>query len=118
MVATPVPSHYELSKQALLNNKHVLIEKPMTQTVKEADELIALSKKNNKVLMVDFTFLYTGSVQKIKELIDKGDIGKLNYFDSVRINLGLFQHNVNVLWDRPARSFHIDVPGGGEALQR
>jgi len=99
VIATPVFKHYELAKKALQNGKHVLIEKPMTSTTKEASELIELSLKKNLVLMVDHTFLYTGAVQKMKSLIDNGEIGNIKYFDSTRINLGLFQHDVNVLWD-------------------
>lgn len=99
VIATPVFSHFELSKKALLNKKHVLIEKPMTASSAEAQQLIELAQKNNLVLMVDHTFLYTGAVQKMKHLLDSGNLGKLNYFDSTRINLGLFQHDVNVLWD-------------------
>ena len=99
VIATPVFSHFELAKKALENNKHVLIEKPMTASSIDAQQLIDLSFKKNKVLMVDHTFLYTGAVQKMKELVDTGDIGKVNYFDSTRINLGLFQQDINVLWD-------------------
>jgi predicted dehydrogenase len=99
IIATPVFSHFELAKKALENNKHVLIEKPMTASSADAQYLIDLAIKKNKILMVDHTFLYTGAVQKIKQLVDSGDIGKVNYFDSTRINLGLFQSDVNVLWD-------------------
>ncbi len=99
IIATPVFSHFELAKKALDNNKHVLIEKPMTASSAEAQCLIELSIKKNKVLMVDHTFLYTGAVQKIMQLVNNGDIGKINYFDSTRINLGLFQQDVNVMWD-------------------
>lgn len=99
LIATPVFGHYELAKKALLSGKHVVIEKPMTATVAEANELIDLAQKNNKVLMVDHTFLYTGAVQKIKLLISINELGKLNYYDSTRINLGLFQPDVNVVWD-------------------
>jgi predicted dehydrogenase len=99
VIATPVFSHFELSKKALENNKHVLIEKPMTASSADAQQLIDLSIKKNKVLMVDHTFLYTGAVQKMKQLVETGDIGKVNYFDSTRINLGLFQQDINVLWD-------------------
>jgi predicted dehydrogenase len=77
----------------------VLLEKPMTATVAESEELIELAKKSKKILMVDHTFLYTGAVQKMKAMIEAGDIGKVKYFDSTRINLGLFQPDVNVLWD-------------------
>jgi len=99
IIATPVFSHFELAKRALENNKHVLIEKPMTASSTDAKNLIDLAIKKNKVLMVDHTFLYTGAVQKMKQLVDSGDIGRVNYFDSTRINLGLFQSDVNVLWD-------------------
>jgi predicted dehydrogenase len=99
VIATAVSSHYSLAKQALLNGKHVLIEKPMTSSSKEAEELINLATQKNLVLMVDHTFLYTGAVQKIKELLVNDSIGKPRYFDSSRINLGLFQPDINVLWD-------------------
>lgn len=99
VIATPVFTHFDLAKTALNNGKHVLLEKPMTSSVKEAEELIGLAEKKGLTLMVDHTFLYTGAVQKIKQIIQDGTIGTLRYFDSVRINLGLFQPDVNVLWD-------------------
>lgn len=99
VLATPVFSHYPLAKQALLAGKHVLVEKPFTSSVAHAEELIELAAQRNLVIMVDHTFLYTGSVQKIKALCEAGEIGKLQYFDSTRINLGLFQSDVNVIWD-------------------
>lgn len=99
VIATPVFTHYELAKKALNLSKHVLVEKPMTASSVHAQELIDIAIKKNKVLMVDHTFLYTGAVQKMKQLVDSGDIGNVNYFDSTRINLGLFQPDVNVLWD-------------------
>ncbi len=99
VIATPVFTHFELAKRALEHDKHVLVEKPITSSSAEAQLLIDLAEKKNKVLMVDHTFLYTGAVQKMKQLVDSGDIGKVNYFDSTRINLGLFQQDVNVLWD-------------------
>lgn len=99
VVATPVFTHYTLAKKALENGKHVLIEKPMTSTVAEAEELIELAEKKGLTLMADHTFLYTGAVQKMKELIENGTVGTPRYFDSSRINLGLFQPDVNVLWD-------------------
>ena len=99
VIATPVFAHYTLAKKALENGKHVLIEKPMTATVKEAEELINLATQKNLVLMVDHTFLYTGAIKKMKQLIDEKSIGDIQYFDSSRINLGLFQPDVNVLWD-------------------
>jgi len=99
VIATPVFTHFELAKKALEQGKHVLIEKPMTSTGQEAIELIELADKKGLTLMVDHTFLYTGAVQKLKELISGGSIGKIKYFDSTRINLGLFQPDINVLWD-------------------
>ncbi|GAA4469608.1 Gfo/Idh/MocA family oxidoreductase [Nibrella saemangeumensis] len=99
ILATPVFSHYPLAKQALLAGKHVLVEKPFTASVAHAEELIELAEQRGLVIMVDHTFLYTGSVQKIKALCEAGEIGKLQYFDSTRINLGLFQSDVNVIWD-------------------
>jgi predicted dehydrogenase len=99
VIATPVFSHFYLAKAALLAGKHVLLEKPMTSSVDESKELIDIAKRKNLVLMVDHTFLYTGAVQKMKELIEQKQLGRLKYFDSTRINLGLFQPDVNVLWD-------------------
>ncbi|MEN9347532.1 MAG: hypothetical protein RLZZ77_1043 [Bacteroidota bacterium] len=99
VIATPVFTHFELAKKALQAGKHVLIEKPMTDTVAHALELIDLAEQKGKLLMVDHTFLYTGAVQKMKSLVDSGALGKLKYFDSTRINLGLIQQDVNVLWD-------------------
>ncbi|HMC85972.1 MAG TPA: Gfo/Idh/MocA family oxidoreductase [Chitinophagaceae bacterium] len=99
VIATPVFTHFGLAKRALLNGKHVLIEKPMTSSVAEADELINLAAQKGLTLMADHTFLYTGAVQKMKELIEKDMIGIPHYFDSARINLGLFQPDINVLWD-------------------
>jgi predicted dehydrogenase len=99
IIATPVFTHYALAKKALENNKHVLLEKPMTDTVAHAEELIEIANKKNKVLMVDHTFLYNGAVKKIKELVDNDSVGRIKYFDSTRINLGLIQQDVNVLWD-------------------
>ena len=98
-IATPVFTHYQLAKEALENGKHVLLEKPMTSTSGEAEELIELAERKGLSLMVDHTFLYTGAVQKIKQLIEADTIGKIKYLDSTRINLGLFQPDVNVLWD-------------------
>ncbi len=98
-VVTPVATHYLLAKKALENGKHVLVEKPMTSSVREAEELINISERKNLVLMVDHTFIFTGAVRKIKELVEQGEIGEIYYFDSVRVNLGLFQHDVNVIWD-------------------
>lgn len=99
VIATPVFAHFPLAKKALENGKHVLLEKPMTSTVKEAEELMGIAKQKGLLIMVDHTFLYTGAVRKIKTLVDDGTIGEMQYFDSSRINLGLFQPDVNVLWD-------------------
>lgn len=99
IIATPVFTHFDLAKKALLKGKNVLIEKPMTSTSSEAFQLQELAQKMNRLLMVDHTFLYTGAVQKMKELINSGNIGNIHYFDSTRINLGLFQPDINVLWD-------------------
>jgi len=99
VIATPVFTHFSLAKKALENGKHVLLEKPMTATVKEAEELMTLAKQKNLLLMVDHTFLYTGAIKKMKQLIDEKTMGDIHYFDSSRINLGLFQPDVNVLWD-------------------
>ncbi len=99
VIATPVFTHYEMAKKALNNDKHVLLEKPMVSKTDQAMELIELADRKNKLLMVDHTFLYTGAVRKMKSLIDSGDIGNIKYFDSTRINLGLFQPDINVLWD-------------------
>lgn len=98
-VATPVSTHFELGKQILEAGKHLFIEKPFTATSDEAKKLIDLAARKNLQIMVDHTFIYTGAVRRIKQLIDAGELGELYYFDSVRVNLGLFQHDVNVIWD-------------------
>jgi len=98
-VITPVWTHFDLARTALLNGKHVFVEKPFTATSAQAEELIELGEKNNLQIMVDHTFLFTGAVKKIKQLVDDNTLGKLYYYDSTRVNLGLFQHDVNVLWD-------------------
>jgi predicted dehydrogenase len=98
-IATPVFTHHDLAKKALEEGKSVFLEKPFTYTVAEAEDLVELAAKKNLKLMVDHTFLYTGAVRKIRQLIDDGVLGNLYYFDSVRVNLGLFQHDVNVVWD-------------------
>lgn len=98
-VVTPVWTHFSLAKTALCNGKHVFVEKPFTSTAAQAEELIQLADRNNLQIMVDHTFLFTGAVKKIRQLIDDNTLGKLYYYDSTRVNLGLFQHDVNVLWD-------------------
>lgn len=99
VIATPVSTHFDLAKNALQSGKHVLIEKPMTTSVDESRELIELANELGLTLMVDHTFLYTGAVSKMKDLVSMGELGVMKYLDSTRINLGLFQHDVNVLWD-------------------
>ena len=98
-VVTPVWTHFELAKSALQNGKHVFVEKPFTSTSQQAEELIELADRNRLKIMVDHTFLFSGAVRKIRELVDNGTLGNLYYFDSTRVNLGLFQHDVNVIWD-------------------
>jgi predicted dehydrogenase len=107
VIATPISTHFELAKEALLQSKHVLIEKPMTMTVQQAKELIRLAEQKKKVLMVDHTFIYTGAVREIKRIIDSGELGEFYFYDSVRINLGLLQPDVNVLWDLAPHDFSI-----------
>src|SRR3989449_6665605 len=92
-------SHFELAKAALENGKHVFVEKPFTSTTQQAEELIELAERKSLRIMVDHTFLFTGAVRKIRELIDEGVLGDLYYYDSTRVNLGLFQHDVSVVWD-------------------
>ncbi len=98
-IATPVSTHYELARRALEAGKHVLVEKPMTMRSDHAEELVALAEKKGLVLQVDHVFVYSPPVIKIKELVDSGKLGRLFFIDSVRINLGLFQRDVNVVWD-------------------
>jgi predicted dehydrogenase len=98
-VITPVWTHFELTKAALQNGKHVFVEKPFTSNAAQAEELINLAARKNLKIMVDHTFLFTGAVKKIKELLEEGTLGQLYYYDSTRVNLGLFQHDVNVIWD-------------------
>jgi predicted dehydrogenase len=98
-VVTPVWTHYELAKSALEHGKHVFVEKPFTSDTAQAEELIEIAEKKGLKIMVDHTFLFTGAVRKIRQLIDNGSLGNLYYYDSTRVNLGLFQHDVNVIWD-------------------
>jgi predicted dehydrogenase len=99
VIATPVSTHFSFARDALAAGKHVLVEKPFTSSVAEAEELIEMAERRDLTLMVDHTFIYTGAVRKIKELVDSDELGDLLYFDSVRINLGLFQRDINVVWD-------------------
>ena len=98
-IATPVATHHRLAKAALLAGKHVLVEKPLTASAAQAAELVALAGEVERVLLVDHIFLYTPSVAKMAELVRRGEVGDILFFDSVRINLGVFQHDVSVLWD-------------------
>src|SRR5258706_7735119 len=98
-VVTPVATHFQIARAALVAGKHLLVEKPLTATAAEAEELNDLAARNQRTLMVDHTFVYTGAVRKMKEIVASGALGDLLYFDSVRINLGLFQKDINVLWD-------------------
>jgi predicted dehydrogenase len=106
-IATPVSSHFDLAMEALRAGKHVLVEKPITSTSEQATALIAEAEKRGLVLMVDHTFVYTNAVGKMRELTHAGDLGEIYYYDSVRINLGLFQHDVNVLWDLAVHDLSI-----------
>jgi len=99
VVATPVSSHFDIARRALEAKKHVLVTKPMTADSQQAAQLIEAAEQRGLVLMVDHTFVYTGAVQTIKQLVESGNLGQLYYYDSVRVNLGLFQRDVNVLWD-------------------
>jgi predicted dehydrogenase len=98
-VITPVWTHFDLAKTALENGKHVFVEKPLTSNMGQGEELIELAEKSRLQIMVDHTFLFTGAVRKIRQLLDEDALGKLYYYDSTRVNLGLFQHDVNVIWD-------------------
>jgi predicted dehydrogenase len=98
-IISPVWTHFELAKAALENGKHVFVEKPFTSTSAQAEKLINLAAAKNLKIMVDHTFLFTGAVRRIKQLIQEGALGKLYYYDSTRVNLGLFQHDINVIWD-------------------
>ena len=98
-IVTPVWTHFELAKAALENGKHVFLEKPLTSNATQAEKLIELAEKKNLKIMVDYTFLFTGAVKKIRQLVDHGELGDLYYYDSTRVNLGLFQHDIDVIWD-------------------
>lgn len=106
-IATPVSTHFQLASLALEMGKHVFVEKPMTSTVAEAERLVEMAAVRNRVLMVDHTFVYTGAVQKMRELVATGQLGDLYYYDSVRVNLGLFQQDVDVIWDLAVHDLSI-----------
>lgn len=107
VIATPVPTHHPLGKQALESGKHTLIEKPIADTPDKAKQLVNLAATRSRILMVDHTFVYASPVMKMREMVDKKKLGKLCYFDSVRVNLGLFQPNTNVLWDLATHDLSI-----------
>lgn len=107
IISTPISTHFDLALASLQAGKHVLVEKTLTATSAQTERLIEEAERRNLVLMVDHTFVYTGAVQKIKEIIDAGRLGQLYYYDSVRVNLGLFQHDVNVLWDLAVHDLSI-----------
>jgi predicted dehydrogenase len=98
-ISTPIQTHFRLAMKALKAGKHVLVEKPMTGSLEEAERLVEEARKRKRILMVDHTFVYTGAVRWMRDTIQAGSLGKLHYYDSVRVNLGLFQHDVNVIWD-------------------
>lgn len=99
IIATPVETHYPLAKKALEHGKHIWVEKPFTATSNQAEELLEIADKKSLRIFVDHTFIYTGAVRKMKEIVSAGELGKILHFDSVRINLGLFQKDINVIWD-------------------
>jgi predicted dehydrogenase len=107
VIATPVSTHFDLAMQALNSGKHVFVEKPMTISVEQGERLLDYAARCQRIIMVDHTFVFTGAVRKIKELVDTEQLGKLYYYDSVRVNLGVFQHDVNVLWDLAAHDLSI-----------
>jgi len=114
-IVTPVSHHFPLAKKALENGKHVFVEKPFTQTSAEAQELIEIAARKKLLIMVDHTFLFSGAVRKIRELIDNDTLGTLYYYDSTRVNLGIFQHDANVVWDLAPHDLSIiDYLIGGE----
>lgn len=99
VIAAPVRAHYRLAQQALLHNKHVLVEKPLTASVAEAEDLVALARERGRILMVGHTFEYNPAVNEVKKLIEGGDLGKVYCIEAERVNLGLFRDDVNVIWD-------------------
>jgi predicted dehydrogenase len=106
-IATPVSSHFSLAMRALKAGKHVFVEKPFASTVAEGEQMVAEAEQRKLTLMVDHTFIYTSAVRKIKELLSNGSLGELYYYDSVRVNLGLFQSDVSVLWDLAVHDLSI-----------
>ena len=106
-ISTPVSTHFPLAMQALQAGKHILVEKPLASSSAQAESLIEEADRRKLVLMVDHSFVYTGAVRKIGEIIRSGSVGDLFYYDSMRINLGLFQHDVDVIWDLAVHDFAI-----------
>jgi len=118
-IVTPITHHFPLAKKALENGKHVFVEKPFTASVAQAEELIELAERKRLKIMVDHTFLFTGAVRKIRELINSGTLGNLYYYDSTRVNLGIFQHDANVVWDLAPHDLSIVdylIPDEPEAI--
>jgi predicted dehydrogenase len=107
VVVTPVSTHFDLAMRALKADKHVLLEKPFTETSTQGRQLLDEAEKRGLVIMVDHTFVYTGAVRKIKQMVESGELGDVYYYDSVRVNLGLFQHDVNVVWDLAVHDLSI-----------
>jgi len=107
IIATPLSTHFDLALQALQAGKHVLVEKPFTEKSEQAMRLIDEASRRNRVLMVDHTFVYTGAVRKMRELVVSGGLGDIYYYDSVRVNLGLFQHDASVIWDLAVHDLSI-----------
>ncbi len=99
VIATPVRTHYQLAKEALLHGKHVLVEKPLTTSIAEAEELIALAQQRQRVLMVGHTFEYNPAINELRKLVQSGDLGKIFCIEAERLNLGLFRNDTNVIWD-------------------
>lgn len=99
VIATPVRTHFRLAKEALLHDKHVLVEKPLTANVAEAEELVALAQERQRVLMVGHTFEYNPAVNELRKLVQSGELGKIYCIEAERVNLGLFRHDINVIWD-------------------
>lgn len=99
LIATPINTHYELTKKALLEGKHVLVEKPLAGSSEEAEVLVNLAERKNLTMLVDHTFIYTSAVRMIKKIVDSNILGNILYFDSIRVNLGLFQPDMSVIWD-------------------
>lgn len=106
-IATPVNTHYELGRAALEAGKHLWLEKPMTETAEQSRRLVDLAEKKNRILIVDHTFVYTGAIRKMGDLVRSGDLGKVYYYDSTRVNLGLFQRDVSVISDLAVHDFSI-----------